>query len=73
MDGADAGALIVIIFLVILVIWAVKKPSERSLEKQRREREHEIEMTRLDQEREELASQPSIPSGRGKVVKARKG
>jgi len=71
MSDSEIGAAIIIIIMILLVIWVVKGPSERSLEKQRREKEHEIEMEKLDQEKQEIVRKGRIPSGRGKIVKAK--
>ena len=77
MSDADLGALVIIAFFVIIVLWAIKGPSKRVLEKHRREKEHEVEVLKLELEKEELArrveEERSVPSGRGKVFKAKRG
>ena len=66
------GPIVLIAIVVIIVLWAVKRPSEGELESQKREKEHEIEMTELESQRQEAVRRANIPSGRGKIVKARR-
>jgi membrane protein implicated in regulation of membrane protease activity len=70
-----------IIFLILAVAFAViYKPSEKSedrrVSQEKRDKEHHLEMQRLRQEEERFERQAeeerSIPSGRGKVFKARR-
>jgi len=68
MSDADWGAVIVIAFVVIIVLWVIKGPSEKDLEKREREKEHEIRMQELQQKEEQLRSR----SRAGKVVKAKR-
>lgn len=70
----DAAWTLIIFAGVALFIYLITSGgrSESDQERERREKEHEIEMMRLDEERERLGEERSVPSGRGKVVKAKR-
>jgi len=71
MSDSTLGILVLIGFVIFIVIWATRGPSEKTLENQRREKEHEIETEELEEEKEAVQRRRRIPSGRGMRVKAK--
>ena len=71
MSDSTLSILIFAAIIVAVYLWISRPVSEKELDGQRREKEHEIEMAELERKRRETIREANIPSGRGLRGKAR--